>query len=362
MIRVAVIGAGVGAAHAWSFRQLPDDYELVALCDLDGDKAARVLARIGADDVAITTSIEEVLASDVELVSVCLPPHLHAPVSIAALNAGKHLICEKPLVTSLADADRVIDAAERAGTVASPIFQYRYGIGMSQFRAVEGAGMLGRPFAATLETHWNRGAAYYAVPWRGRWATEGGGALIGHAIHIHDLLSALMGPVASVFARLDTLVNPIETEDCGSLSIRMRSGALVTSSITLGAATDESRLRLLFDGATIESDHEPYAPCSKPWTFIARDPDAQAAMDDVVAGVTAPPDLYVGQFAQVARAIEGRPCEMVTLADGRASIEFATAVYESSRTGRDVTLPLDPDHPLRDGWVPSTTREVPPDA
>ena len=263
MIRVAVIGAGVGAAHAWSFRRLPEQYELVTLCDLDADKAAGVLGRIGADDVAVTTSIDEVLASDVDLVSVCLPPHLHAPVSIAALEAGKHLICEKPLVTSLADADRVDRGGERAGTVVSPIFQYRYGIGMSQFRAVEACRAPRWAVPATLETHWNRGAAYYSVPWRGRWATKGGGALIGHSIHIHDLLTVVMGPVASVFARLDTLVNPIETEDCGSLSIRMLSGALVTSSITLGAATDESRLRLVFEGATIESDHEPYAPCSR---------------------------------------------------------------------------------------------------
>jgi predicted dehydrogenase len=352
MIRVAVIGAGVGAAHAWSFLQLPDRYELVTLCDLDAGTAAGVLARIGADDVAVTTSIDEVLASDVDLVSICLPPHLHASVSIAALDAGKHVICEKPLVTSLDDADRLIEAAERAGSVVSPIFQYRYGLGMSQFRAVERAGLLGRPYAATLETHWNRGAAYYSVPWRGRWATEGGGALIGHAIHIHDLLTALMGPVASVFARLDTLVNPIETEDCGSLSIRMLSGALVTSSITLGAATDESRLRLLFEGATIESDHEPYAPCGKAWSFSARRPHEQAAIDALVVGVAAPPDLYVGQFAEVAEAIGGRPSEMVTLADGRASIEFATAVYESARIGRDVELPLSADHPMRDGWLP----------
>jgi predicted dehydrogenase len=354
MIRAAVIGAGVGAAHAWSFLQLPERYELITLCDLDPAKAAGVLTRIGADEVAVSTSIDDVLASDVELVSICLPPHLHAAVAIAALDAGKHVICEKPLVTSLADADRLIEAAERAGTVVSPIFQYRYGIGMAQFRAIDRVGLLGRPFAATLETHWNRGAAYYSVPWRGRWKTEGGGALIGHAIHIHDLLTAVMGPITSVFARLDTLVNPIETEDCGSLSIRMRSGALVTSSITLGAANDESRLRLLFEGATVESDHEPYAPCGTPWSFTARRADQQSAIDAVVAGVTAPPDLYVGQFTEVAEAIEGRPSEMVTLADGRASIEFATAAYESSRTGRDVRLPLAPDHPMRDGWLPPT--------
>lgn len=360
MIRVAVIGAGVGAAHAWSFRRLPERYELVTLCDLDADRATRALARIGAEDVAVATSVDEVLASDVDLVSVCLPPHLHAAVSIAALDAGKHLICEKPLVTSLADADRLIAAAERAGTVVSPIFQYRYGIGMSQFRAVERAGLLGRPFAATLETHWNRDAAYYSVPWRGRWETEGGGALIGHAIHIHDLLTALLGPVDSVFARLDTLVNPIETEDCGALSIRMSSGALVTSSISLGAATDESRLRLVFEGATIESDHEPYAPCGAPWTFVARDPHDQAAIDAITGTVEAPPDLYVGQFVEVAEAIDGRPSDMVSLADGRASIEFATAVYESARTGRDVSLPLAPDHPMRDGWLPPTTGKAAP--
>jgi predicted dehydrogenase len=272
-------------------------------------------------------------------------------VTVAALAAGKHVICEKPLVTSLADADRLIGLA--GDRVVSPIFQYRYGIGMEQFRAARDAGLFGTAFVGTLETHWNRGADYYAVEWRGKWATEQGGALIGHAIHIHDLLTQVMGPVASVFAHATTRVNPIETEDCAALTIRMASGALVTSSVTLGAATDESRLRLVFEGATIESDHEPYAPCSKPWTFVARAPFEQDQIDRVVEAVGPTPDLYVGQFDAVADAIEtGDTSRMVTLADGRASIEFATAVYHSARTGTEVEFPLGPEHPLYNGWRP----------
>src|SRR5690606_22551768 len=107
------------------------------------------------------------------------------------------------------------------------------------------------------------------------WAGERGGALLGHAIHIHDLLPWLVGPVTQVFADTATRVNAIEVEDCAALSIRMGDGALITSSVTLGCATDISRMRLCFEGFTVESDHSPYALSDKAWTFTARAPATQ---------------------------------------------------------------------------------------
>jgi predicted dehydrogenase len=203
-----------------------------------------------------------------------------------------------------------------------------------------------------LETHWNRDAAYYAVDWRGTWAGEQGGALLGHAIHIHDLLTSVLGPVERVYADLATRVNPIEVEDCAALSLRMASGAVITSSVTLGCAEDVSRLRLMFEGFTVESDHAPYAPANAGWRFVARAPTSQAAIDAELAKLPDAPCGYVGLFTAIAAALDGYPGQEVTLADGRRSLEFVTACYHSGRTALPVTLPLNASHPLYDSWLP----------
>lgn len=280
--RVAIVGAGIGAEHAAAYAAVPDRFKIAAICDLDATRGKALAAMSGT---VWTPSLDTVLQDPaVDVIDICLPPHLHFSAATDALAAGKHVICEKPLVSSLAEADRLAAAAKSAGKQVFPVFQYRYGTGAAQMRALARAGLTGRPFAATLETHWNRDSAYYQVPWRGTWAGENGGAILGHAIHIHDLLTAFLGPVASVHAELGTRVNTIEVEDCAALAIRMASGALVTSSVTLGAADDSSRLRLVFEGLTAQSDTAAYAPCAKGWTFAARAPFEQAAIDAVLSG------------------------------------------------------------------------------
>lgn len=350
MRSVAIIGAGIGAQHLEGFLALPDRFTVRGICDLDAARAAPLCAASGAPHVS---DIDAVLADPkVEIVDICLPPHLHFDVAKRALRAGKHVICEKPLVASLAEADALAEVAQAAGKQVFPVFQYRFGLAAEQLRALREAGLAGKAFVATLETHWNRGAGYYAVPWRGTWEGERGGAVLGHAIHIHDWLSVALGPVASVFAEVATRVNRIETEDCAALSIRMASGALVTSSITLGAAGDTSRMRFAFDGLTAESGRAPYNPAEDAWTFTARAPVSQADIDAAVAAVRPPLAGFAGMFQAVADALDGRTGREVTLADGRASLEFVTAVYASARSGAPVALPLGGDHPLYRGWLP----------
>ncbi len=350
MRRVAIIGAGIGAAHLKGYLALPDRFAVAAVCDLD-EARARPLAE--AAGCPVVGDYRQVLADpSVDLVDICLPPHLHCPVALEALAAGKHAVCEKPLVSNLAEADALIAAAERAGRQIFPVFQYRYGAGFAQLAALQKAGLAGQAQVATLETHWNRPAAYYDVPWRGKWATERGGAVLGHAIHIHDLLTMVLGPVASLQAEVATRVNAIEVEDCAAIAIRMASGALVTSSITLGAAMDTSRLRFVFAGLTAESGLNPYSPAEGAWTFTARAPVEQAEVDSVLAGIGTPLTGFAGFLEAVADALDGKPGREVTLADGRASLDFVTAVYHAARTGAKVTLPLAADHPLYSDWVP----------
>ena len=289
---------------------------------------------------------------EVDIVDICLPPHLHFQACADALRAGKVVICEKPLVSSLREAELLRDIAAETGGHVFPVFQYRYGLGMAQLKALMDAGLAGRAYAGSLETHWHRPASYYDVDWRGTWAGEQGGAVLGHAIHIHDLLTAVLGPVSRVYAELATRVNEIEVEDCAALAIRMENGATVTSSITLGCADNLSRLRLLFEGFTVESDHAPYAPAAAPWTFTAREPTTQAQIDAVLAEVAAPPAGYAGLFTAILESLTGNPGSEVTFEDGFQSIAFVSAVYKSAREGVPVEFPLRQTDPYFAGWIP----------
>lgn len=344
------MGAGIGAAHAQGYAAHPDRFRIAAICDLNEDRARPLVEKAGATYVA---DIETVLSDPtIDIVDVCLPPHLHFQTCMDALDAGKAVVCEKPLVGSLKEADALERKVVETGRPLFPVFQYRYGIGGAQLLALVEAGLAGKFYTGTLETHWDRDAAYYAIDWRGTWAGEQGGAILGHAIHIHDLMSCFVGPVERLYAETATRVNDIEVEDCAAISIRLASGAVVTSSVTLGTAGDLSRLRLMFEGFTVESDHSPYAPAAAPWTFTARAPTHQSDIDAVLAGIGTPLDGYAGMFGAMADALVGRGGREVTLKDGRNSLEFVTAVYASSRTGAAVALPLEASHPLYTGWIP----------
>lgn len=351
MIRsVAIIGAGIGREHVNGFLAVPDRFRIAAICDLDAERAAPLVEAAGA---VYEPDLSKLLADPaIDMIDVCLPPHLHMKVASDALAAGKHVICEKPLVSSVAEADLLSERAATAGRQVFPVFQYRFGKGATEMRALIDAGLAGKPFVGTLETHWNRGADYYAIDWRGTWAGEQGGAILGHAIHIHDWLSFIFGPVAQVYADVGTRVNEIEVEDCAALSIRMESGALVTSSVTLGAADDTSRLRFAFEGLTAESGLNPYKPAEDTWTFTARAPFDQGPIDAALDEIGDPPSGYTGLFTAIADALDGDAGRAVTLADGRRSLEFVSAVYHSARTGAPVALPLTPDHPTYGGWTP----------
>lgn len=348
MIRVAILGAGIGAQHLDGYQRLGKRFEVRYLIDRDPARAREVAKSVPiADDIDIALSDPEV-----DLVDICLPPHLHVPVTLAALAAGKDVICEKPIATSLADVARLRNAQADTGRHVFPVFQYRFGPAMAAMKALVRNGLAGRPLVAALETHWSRGSDYYAVPWRGTWSGEMGGAVLGHAIHAHDLLTHVMGPVGAVTAHLGTRVNPIETEDCAAIAFEMQSGALATSSVTLGAANDETRLRFVFDGLTATSETEPYAPATGSWQFEARNPADQPAVDAVVAETRNALSGFSGAFNAVADALEGRPENAVMFADGAASVELVTAIYHAARSGRRVRLPIEPGHPLWNGWIP----------
>ena len=355
MIGVAIIGAGIGREHLAGYRALADQFAVRWLIDLDTARAAEVT--LGDPSIAIAADIAMALADPgVDLVDVCLPPHLHVPVAVQALQAGRHVVLEKPIAPSLGECDILEQAAQAAGWQVFPVFQYRYGPATAALDALIAAGLAGQPQVAALETHCNRGPDYYAVPWRGTWAGERGGAVLGHAIHNHDLLCRYFGAPAAVSAALATRVNPIETEDCAAIAIRFANGALASSSVTLGAAGDQTRLRFVFSKMTATSGELPYAPAMGQWHFVARDPAGQPAIDAVLAQVAALHAGFAGYFAAIARALAAAPGDEVTLLDGRRSIELVTAIYAAARSGTEVALPLTVGSELYASWLPPKDR------
>lgn len=346
--RVAIVGAGIGVAHNDGLQAHPARFAVALICDVDPKRARRLAA--AAPGAAICTDLGEVLErADLDIVDICLPPFLHYDAVKRALAARKHVVCEKPLVSSLAEFDELAALADACGRRLMPVTQYRFGNGLRRLQHLIERGVAGRAYVVTIETHWSRGPDYYASPWRGRRATELGGALLSQAIHAHDLLLCVLGPARRVFARIATRVNAIETEDCAVASLEMADGALASLSVTLGSAEEISRLRFCFEGLTAESNHAPYRASSEPWRFMPRSVEHASRMDAALADFRPQQEGFARQFALLHEALETGGPLPVTLEDARRSIELAAALYHSAATGTDVELPFGPDHPIYRG-------------
>ena len=352
VLNVAVVGLGIGKAHITEgYAKHTDKFRVLAICDLD----LKRLAAVG-DEFQVprrTTAFDEVLAmTDIDVVDICTPPGLHVPQTLATIAAQKHSICEKPLAGSLADVDRLIAVERKAERRIMPVFQYRFGNGLQKAKRIVDLGLAGKPYLATIETAWKRTAAYYAVPWRGKWETELGGVLLTHAIHAHDIMTYLMGPIASVFARTATRVNPIEVEDCAVASLEMRSGALVSLAATLGSQVEISRLRFCFEHATFESSLKPYSPGDDPWIIAPASPESEARIAEALKDWRFVPSRFEGLLAAYHTAIVDGGILPVTLADARQSLELITALMHSAESGTAVTLPIGASHPKYRSWRP----------
>ena len=348
--RVAVVGLGIGQMHVWSWRRMKDRYAVVAVSDLDAAKAQESAERVGGEVLSFEQIIDR---DDVDVVDLCTPPSLHLDQIVAALRAGKHVVCEKPLVASLADCDTLaVVEADSPGRLM-PIFQYRFGGGLQRVRALVDAGVAGRAYTSSVEVAWRRRAEYYAVPWRGKWATELGGVLLSQAVHALDMLTYIGGPPERVFCRAKTSVNDIEVEDCAAISLELADGSLATVSATLGSPQEITRHRFHFEAFAAESNTSAYESSAEPWEITPDTPEAAAEIERVLADRTPQPEGWWGQFERYADFLDGTVADPpVMLADARASVELLTALYDSSRRGVDVTLPLAPDHPLYRGWLP----------
>lgn len=349
-LRIGVAGSGIGRLHVELLTSMPELYEVVAIAGLD-ERTRTVAERYHVPRVV--GDFSELLAiPGLDAVDICTPSFLHYQQTLQALEAGRHVILEKPACGSLREMDELEKAEIHSGRRIMPIFQVRLGLAAQKLRFLKQQGVTGQAYLATCETAWRRRWDYYDGTWHGKWHSELGGALVTLGIHAHDVVTSILGPPRSVFARMKSLVNPVESEDCVSASLEMTDGSLASLSLTTGSVEQITRLRFVFANLVAESNTRAYNCTSEPWKITPDTPQAEAAIQAALENFTPQPEGFMGHFRAFPACLESGMPFPVTLKDAREAIELLTAMYLSSRTNRPVELPVPPDHPYYDGWLP----------
>jgi UDP-N-acetyl-2-amino-2-deoxyglucuronate dehydrogenase len=222
---VAIIGPGKAAELQARALAGVADARLVAIVGRNAERAGQFAARHGTRGVV---SMGEAVDGGAEAVIVCTPHPMHAEHSLQAIEFGLHVLVEKPLALTSADADRMIGAAREGGVLLGAMAQRRWYPPARRIKEAIDAGRIGRPALAEVVVLGWRGAEYYAMDaWRGTWAREGGGVLVNQAVHQLDLMTWFMGPAAEVYAAWDNVNHPeIEVEDTAVGVVRFANGAL----------------------------------------------------------------------------------------------------------------------------------------
>ncbi len=344
-LRYGLLGAGVAAGMHLDAIATLDDVELVGIAATDGNAAAARAREYGSRAFAAS---EELLACGLDVVVVATPHPSHARLTIAALEAGAHVLCEKPLAPEAREADVMIAAADRARRLLGVCFQQRFRPVIAAARSLLDEGKVGRLVRVSIVDPLYRPNAYYrTADWRGTWKGEGGGVLMNQAPHTLDLLCHLAGPPETVWGIAQRRAQPIETEDTATALLSYADGAvgtLAVSTLEPGA----QRIELVGDRGRIEIVGESLAferfepPISEHLTSARETMATPARIPEPVelpAGRGDHRDLHA-DFATAVR--EGRE-PRVPARDALWSLELANAIVLSTHEQRAVPLPVDRD-------------------
>ncbi|WP_431928020.1 Gfo/Idh/MocA family protein [Nonomuraea jabiensis] len=331
--RAAIVGTGA-IAHAHAQALLGSGRaELVAVADVDAGRAAEFAGKYGGPSTH--ASLDDLLRAErVDVVHLCTPPQLHAPLAIACLEVGVTALVEKPPTLSLAEFDAVIEAERRSTAHVATVLQHRFGAGALRLRRLQEAGELGRPLLATCNTQWYRDEAYYAVPWRGTWESEGGGPTMGHGIHQFDLLFSVLGPWREVTAVAARQARPVDTEDVSLALVTFENGAVATIVNSVVSPRQTSQLRFDYERATVEVEHL-YGYTDDDWT-VTPAPGQEGVSQLWAEGRTTTSSGHDGWLAAVFDALDRGEAPPVTAGDTRRTMEFIAALYTSAFTGERV--------------------------
>lgn len=355
MINVAIIGTGnISGAHLEAYQRFPDRCRVVAMCDVVPRKAeARKQAFDLPEDVAVVASHEELLdRTDVDLVDVCTPPSSHAPIAVDFLDAGKHVVVEKPMAPSLAQCDQILAAQRRSGAMLSVIAQNRFRDDMVTVKTVLDSGLLGPVAHLRVDSAWWRGVPYYDLSWRGTWESEGGGPTLNHAIHHVDLMLWMLGMPESVAAMMTNAWHDnAEVEDLSVALLQYeRALAQLTSSVVHHG--EEQQIVVQGRDASVAQPWSVRAEVTQPNGFPAAggNPTLVAQLEAVAAAHEPLPHVgHAGQLQDVLGAVEHGRTPLITGQDGRRTVEVVTAIYRAAIERRTVDLPIEPTSGYYDG-------------
>ena len=356
-VRTGLIGCGkVGQIHAAALAGLAEA-DLVAVCDASAERARACAARYGVRAFTDVSALLESAAPEAVLIGT--PHPLHAAPTLLAARAGVHVLVEKPMAASLADCDAMLAATRKAGVRLGVISQRRCYEPVRRMKQAIDEGRIGRPVLGVFSMYSWRDPSYYeSDPWRGKWATEGGGVLVNQSPHQLDLLQWFLGAIDEVSGCWANLNHPyVEVEDTALAMIRFKSGALgsvVTSlsqkpglytrvhvhgsnGASVGVETDRGATFV----AGVSEIAEP--PLNDLWTVPGEEAllaGFQAEDRSRFRQVNATTHYHALQIRDFLGAVlEGRP-PMVTGEEGRVVVEMFTAVYRSNRERRPIPFPL----------------------
>jgi predicted dehydrogenase len=345
--RCAVVGAGTaGRSHIRVIPQLSGVATLAAVCDVVPERAQAALEKNNLSSVPVYEDLAALLAKEpnVDVIHLATPSGMHLEHATAAIRAGKHFICEKPLEITLERADQMIALAQQQGVKLAGIFQGRW---KDENRAIKRAideSRFGNIAWAGCFTPWLRPDSYYdEVPWRGTWELDGGGAVMNQGIHAIDLLQWMVGPVETVSAFGGKRIHrSIKTEDAMSCALRFKNGAfgsiVATTAMFPGMPT---RIEIGGENGTAMSEDG-----LKMFNFRVRRPEDQELLSRLgpqaktvkapfagaqanAASISA--DLHARNISAILNAwSEGREPETCA-AEARKAIAIVVAMYESNR-------------------------------
>jgi myo-inositol 2-dehydrogenase/D-chiro-inositol 1-dehydrogenase len=334
---VGVIGLGsAGLLHAESYNAIRDKARVVALCDKDKGCVESNAPIYGSD---AHTSYHDILRrKDIDIIDICLPHHLHAKAAIEAAEAGKHVLVEKPIATTLKDADDMINAAKKAGVKLMVAENHAFIPAHMLAKEMVDKGRLGRVFLAK---------AYEIVgdvPVEQSWKTSSAalGTLLDMGVHRFFVLRWIMGEVKSVFAFAEKLACELQTDndDTAVIALKFKNGALGEVDLTCCAISEPTnRLELYGTKGTIIEDHmweSPLMYCSQQPGF-----ETEGWVKPEVEHAPFPGYYEISFRNEVEHFVD---CVIhdkqpkVSGEDGRAALQIALLAYKSVKTGKVVTV------------------------
>jgi predicted dehydrogenase len=343
MIGVAIIGAGdIANIHIEALKKLHDRCKIVVLSDIYEDKAKEKAGKYDLDCEIVGDYRNLLLRSDIDLVSICLPPSMHCSVVLEFLSAGKNVLCEKPMAPTLEECDKMIECAKKSGKKLSIIAQNRFKTDTMRTKMLIDSKVLGDIYFAQINSLWWRGDNYYDLWWRGTWEKEGGGCTFIHAVHHIDLMLWYMGDIKEVNSAIFNQNHKnSEVEDLSITTVKFKNNAVGLLTSSLLHHGEEQKFVIDAENGTIEIPHKIVVNKQMENGYPEADENAKEKFEKMFMDY--PALIYtdhLGQIENMLSSIEKNIEPLITGIGGRKTIEFISGVYQSAFTGEKTKFPM----------------------